>query len=102
MLTVSFKMLRLMSLNRRMSVLWQALAESAADVMAFMLSFFILLLGFGYMAYMMWGVNTGIHHNLHIHVHPTLLIMGSLRKSVRLSARYVLLVLIPFSLLCLW
>eukprot|EP00946_MAST-07B_sp_MAST-7B-sp1_P005280 g5280.t1 len=60
MLTVSFKMLRLMSLNRRMSVLWQALAESAADVMAFMLSFFILLLGFGYMAYMMWGVNTKV------------------------------------------
>lgn len=58
MLTVSFKALRLMSLNRRMSVLWQALAESAADVVAFMVSFFILLTGFGYMAYMMWGVNT--------------------------------------------
>ena len=47
--------MRFFSLNRRVSVMWQAIWNTAPDLIAFMLSFALLLLGFGYLAHMMWG-----------------------------------------------
>ena len=35
--------------------MWQAIGDSAPDLVAFLFSFGLLLLGFGYLAHMMWG-----------------------------------------------
>jgi hypothetical protein len=50
-----FKLMRFFSLNRRVSVMWQAIYDSAPDLVAFMFSFALLLLGFAFLAHMMWG-----------------------------------------------
>ena len=49
------KELQFFSLNRRVAVMWQAIGDSAPDLVAFLFSFGLLLLGFGYLAHMMWG-----------------------------------------------
>ena len=53
-----FKLMRFFSLNRRVAVMWQAIWDSAPDLVAFIFSFLLLLFGFGYLAHMMWGSHT--------------------------------------------
>lgn len=54
-LIASGRIFRYLSLNRRMSILWQAIESSLPDLGGFFAAFLVLLAGFSFCAYMFYG-----------------------------------------------
>jgi len=59
-----FKLFEYLGLNKRMRVIWMTLFQSRADLVAYLASFMLLVLGFAFGGHLCFGFGSGGFHNL--------------------------------------